>query len=186
MASRTSVIELLDVHSNYLRHVDKSALENLRSLTRLNLARNLLQTLPEGIFSRNKQLTMLNIQHNPWNCDCRSHKQLLNFMNLLAEISRILDLVIYFKSCSALELLARESWNRERRCSSISSHDWITHRTPTHCSQSYTCQMSKSWAVARNLSTIVRFDDDKMFPFINCGTTRRGKERAAEVRFFRF
>ncbi|CAH1249313.1 LRRC15 [Branchiostoma lanceolatum] len=65
----TSLKEL-DMSNNDLESLPATIFSHLTSLVKLNLTRNSLQTLPADM-SRLPRQTVLDIDGNPWRCDCR-------------------------------------------------------------------------------------------------------------------
>ncbi|PIK37897.1 hypothetical protein BSL78_25274 [Apostichopus japonicus] len=77
-----SSLENVEIHNGSLLSIDKDALNGLGNLTKLEMTRNRLSTLPEGLFQSTPYLGVLNIHENPWSCDCNL-KWLIAYIELI-------------------------------------------------------------------------------------------------------
>lgn len=60
----------LDLHDCQINNIDPLAFANLELLELLNLKNNLLENLPEPVFQYMRNLKTLQLESNPWRCDC--------------------------------------------------------------------------------------------------------------------
>ncbi|XP_071823196.1 uncharacterized protein [Apostichopus japonicus] len=77
-----SSLENVEIHNGSLLSIDKDALNGLGNLTKLEMTRNRLSTLPAGLFQSTPYLGVLNIHENPWSCDCNL-KWLIAYIELI-------------------------------------------------------------------------------------------------------
>lgn len=60
----------LDLHNCRINSIDPLAFANLELLELLNLKNNLLENLPKPVFEYMRNLKTLQLESNPWLCDC--------------------------------------------------------------------------------------------------------------------
>lgn len=60
----------LDLHNCQINSIDPLAFANLELLELLNLKNNLLENLPDTVFQYMRNLKTLQLEGNPWRCDC--------------------------------------------------------------------------------------------------------------------
>lgn len=58
-----------DFHSNHIRLIHSTFIDNLPNVESINLAQNHLQNLPDNLFQ--SSIHSINMEGNPVNCDCR-------------------------------------------------------------------------------------------------------------------
>ncbi|VDO30637.1 unnamed protein product [Onchocerca flexuosa] len=78
----------IDLSINRITYIDHQLLWNMPNLQLLNLADNVIQTLPEHIFDHSKRLKTLILNSNPLNCDCR-WLPLIDFIHQRCSVSPI-------------------------------------------------------------------------------------------------
>ncbi|TKR86916.1 hypothetical protein L596_011414 [Steinernema carpocapsae] len=79
LASRIHRLKVLDLHLNGISKLSEKAFSNIRSLDRLDLDQNLIQTIYKETAIDFKHVGILKLDKNPFNCDCR----LTHFHHLL-------------------------------------------------------------------------------------------------------
>ncbi|KAJ7311285.1 hypothetical protein JRQ81_006901 [Phrynocephalus forsythii] len=69
--SNLTALQQLKLSSNLLEKVPADAFHTLKDLRSLWLSDNRLTVLSEGTFDSMPRLSLLQINHNPWNCSCK-------------------------------------------------------------------------------------------------------------------
>jgi Leucine-rich repeat (LRR) protein len=64
-------LEELDLADNQISCIDRNAFNSLKNLRYLSLSSNQLSSLPRGLIDEPTKLATLNLDDNPWVCDCR-------------------------------------------------------------------------------------------------------------------
>ncbi|KAK0411598.1 hypothetical protein QR680_005736 [Steinernema hermaphroditum] len=78
LASRDHHLHTLDLHANRISRISEGALRYLRSLRRVELRHNLLQTIDAAAVDALQKTKELGLEKNQLNCDCRlTHLHLL-------------------------------------------------------------------------------------------------------------